>query len=472
MADDHASALVGSLVAEGLVGYEPGTARVTPRLAERWEVSGDGATWAFHLRAGARFHDGSPVDAAAVLANLRRWSDRLDTLHGGRRYPYWNDFMLRVVQRFTSPAPGTVVVVLSESRGDFLANLALPAFAIASPAALVAEGEDYGRRPVGSGPYRVAAWPAGGPVDLVANAGYWGGAPRLAALRFVAIADDQERLRALREGAIQGLEVTSPALLAGVEGLPGVRLWPRPPLTLSFLGFNLRRRPLDDVRVRRAIVRALDRGRAAQLGFGFLARPASQTLPAAAGGSDEAPPGPDAAAARLELEAAGLPQRQPIELWYPPIARPWGWQPRQEAQSLAGDLERVGLHVSLRTEEFAAYVKDTISDRFQLYLLGWFAESGDPDSFWSFLAPEPRPGAARGAWQPPEARSLLARARREVDPAARAASYARLEALAQQDVPWVPLAHPTSAVALTARAHGFVPSPTGNDDFSNVTLDE
>ena len=76
---------------EGLVRFKPGTADVEPALAESWEQSEDGLTWTFKLREGVKFHDGTPVDAAAVCYNLDRMYNQ--TGAGATQAQYWSDNM-------------------------------------------------------------------------------------------------------------------------------------------------------------------------------------------------------------------------------------------------------------------------------------------------------------------------------------------------------------------------------------------
>ncbi len=80
---DLESVWVCAQIVEPLVAFEPGTSQIVPALAERWEVSDDLLTWTFHLRPGVRFHDGTPLDADAVVFNFERWWDRENPYHVG-----------------------------------------------------------------------------------------------------------------------------------------------------------------------------------------------------------------------------------------------------------------------------------------------------------------------------------------------------------------------------------------------------
>ena len=80
---DFESLMVTAQILEPLVRFKPGTFEIEPGLAERWEVSDDLKTWTFYLRPGVTFHDGTPVDADAVVANFQRWWDKDNPYHQG-----------------------------------------------------------------------------------------------------------------------------------------------------------------------------------------------------------------------------------------------------------------------------------------------------------------------------------------------------------------------------------------------------
>src|SRR2546422_258253 len=91
---DGISSRITRQVFDGLVGYKGATTEVEPALAERWDVSRDGRVWTFHLRRNVRFHDGTPLDAAAVVWNFERWWKAGHPQHdnqvkAGQTFEYW-----------------------------------------------------------------------------------------------------------------------------------------------------------------------------------------------------------------------------------------------------------------------------------------------------------------------------------------------------------------------------------------------
>jgi peptide/nickel transport system substrate-binding protein len=195
-AEDEDSQLVNSYLYEGLVRLDGDT--VAPALALYWSVSDDGLDYIFSLRPGVVFHDGTPFNADAVLANFNRWFDPSDPLRGAGAYNGWRSVFLGFKGELqengspVSPFDGiekvdelTVLIHLNRQEPDFLANLAQPYFAIVSPVALASSGEHYGEAggPIaGTGPYVVGGW-TDTSLTLQPNASYWGEIPT-AALEF------------------------------------------------------------------------------------------------------------------------------------------------------------------------------------------------------------------------------------------------------------------------------------------------
>jgi peptide/nickel transport system substrate-binding protein len=89
---DLESVMVCAQITEPLVAFEPGTTKIVPALAERWEVSGDLRTWTFYLRRGVKFQDGTDLDADAVVFNFERWWDKANPYHVGHtgNFHHWS----------------------------------------------------------------------------------------------------------------------------------------------------------------------------------------------------------------------------------------------------------------------------------------------------------------------------------------------------------------------------------------------
>lgn len=187
--EDADSLTVSGYVYEGLVKLDS-KGNPAPALAASWEISEDGLDYIFHLHAKVTFHDGTPFNADAVLANFNRWFDPQDPLHGNSTYAAWKKVFLgfkgdkQANKQPVSFFDGiekvndlTVLVHLNRQEPNFLSILAQPNYVLASPARLKAVGAQFGiGNASGTGPYMVESWTKDGLI-LQPNANYWGKVP-------------------------------------------------------------------------------------------------------------------------------------------------------------------------------------------------------------------------------------------------------------------------------------------------------
>ncbi len=187
-ATDADSLLVVEYLYEGLVKLDADG--LVPALAESWEVSDDGLDYIFTLRQGVTFHDGTPFNADAVIANFNRWFDKDNPAHGSGEYAAWGSIFggfKGETNEDGSPKSNfdgaekvdeyTVLIHLTKPDANFVAKLVNPAFFMASPAAFGADyfGTSLGTA-AGTGPYQLTSW-GDSSLTFEPFAAYWNGAP-------------------------------------------------------------------------------------------------------------------------------------------------------------------------------------------------------------------------------------------------------------------------------------------------------
>jgi peptide/nickel transport system substrate-binding protein len=477
---------------ETLVRFRGATTDLEPGLAERWEASPDGLTWTFRLRAGVRFHDGTPLDAAAVAWNFDRWRRaghprHADQVRAGQTFEYWESQFggfddASIVAAIEVAGPLTVRLVLRRPQAPLLANLAIPGFGIASPRAVERWGTDFGKHPVGTGPFRFVAWRAGEAVVLEANPDYWGARARIRRVVARPIREPAQRLAALRAGEVLLTEGLGPPELAAVQRDPGLQLVLRPANDTGYLAFNFRVRELRDRRVRLAFAHAIDKRGLVDALYGGLGLVATQLQPPSLFGHH---PGlrdypHDPARARALLAEAGFPggldrvtwddgRVEPLALAYMPVSRPYFPHPREIAEALAADLARAGITVRLETVDWATYLDRVKAGRLALYMLGWIGDNGDPDNCLCYVFCAP--GAPQqGFYANRRLAELLLRAQGIGSRVERRALYRQAEEILHEEVARLFIAHSQVPVALSRRVHGYVPHPTGVESFAGVEL--
>jgi peptide/nickel transport system substrate-binding protein len=196
--DEEDRALIPYLY-EGLVRAEGND--IIPALAVSWTVSVDELDYIFTLHTDAGFHDGTPLNADAVIVNFYRWFDPQDALHGSGSYEAWKKGFLGFKGEMSEGHPTstfdgiqkiddrTVLVHLNQPVDDFLFRLSDPAFAIVSPAALQAAGFGTSAgKDGGTGAYMLAEWSDAG-LAFKPNPDYWDAAAIPSKDLFVAFSD-------------------------------------------------------------------------------------------------------------------------------------------------------------------------------------------------------------------------------------------------------------------------------------------
>lgn len=481
-ANDANTLLVTRQIYETLVDHEAGGFKIVPRLAESWSVSPDGRSWTFVLRRGVKFHDGTDVDAAAVVLNLDRARQSSHPLRGAAGADRFRTYAAlfegfddaSVITRAEAKDSGTVVITTKLPFGPLLADLAMPSFAIVSPKSMRDAPANWSTPTspgaAGTGPFvfRPGAWQPGQQITLERNPAYWMTDQRGGALPYAdrvvlrVIKDETARVAELRSGGLDAVRDVTLAALATVKADPNLQLVPRPAFDTAYLGIAATTKPFDKVEVRRAVAMAIDKSLLASTSYS-AARPASQLLVPGMLGYDDSVVEfyrLDVTAAKRLLADAGVAGGFATELWYPPASRANHPDPRRVAESVAADLAKIGIVATLRTEDAASYRVDASASRMPLWLDDAGGASADPDAFF----------ADGGSWAGEVVRELLRRARYEADASKRTELYKQASKLIQHDASRIPLVHADALVAATKKVRGLVPHPIGVEVYAQVWL--
>lgn len=239
----------GFVIFDRLVTFDD-QLRFNPQLAESWTIADDQKSVTFKLRAGATFHDGTPINAAAIQFNIERMMDpEINTTNR----PLWDPIAgADVVDDLT------VRLRTHEPYALLLNSLAHGSGAILSPTAIMENGqESETQSPVGSGPYKVGSFNPGLELVLVPHEGYWAGMPPLDKIIFRYIPEAATRVSALQSGDVDVIDGVPTHLIAQVESDDGLQVLTAPSLRPMGLALQTTIPPLDNVDVRRALNHAI-----------------------------------------------------------------------------------------------------------------------------------------------------------------------------------------------------------------------
>ena len=478
VSSDGMSLTATHVIYEGLTRYKPGSFDVEPSLATSWSASADGRRWTFHLRRGVRFQDGTPFDASAVKFNFDRWRDPHNPYHAWGFFTYYGSqfggFPGRI-EAVKAVDPLTLEIDMSEPVAPLLANLAMPAFGIASPAALQKERERFAQAPVGTGPYGFVEWVKDDHITLQRFDGYWGSKAHIRTIVLRDIPDAATTLLLLRHGDLDGWEYPTPGSLDQVASDPQLRIYHQPPNSLSFLALNNLKRPFDDARVRLAINQAIDRASIVAHFYDPTAVVAHEFLPVAVWprGGEVAHPYDPASARRL-LAQAGYPHGFATTLWYETAPRPYLPEPERVAEAIQADLRAVGIDARLQGFEWGVYVQKVENAEHDMCLTGWTGDNGDPDNFLYVPLDEDNahpPGAYNLAfWRNDAFHADVIAAQRAASREQRSALYRQALEVVRDQAPIVTIAHTSAPIIFRADISGYVPSPDSMISFQDLSF--
>lgn len=472
-ATDSESIEVGNLIFEGLVRWKPGTTDPEPNLASAWEVSPDGKQWTFHLRPGVTFHDGTPLDAAAVAFSFARLLDQQHPNYVGATY--WQA-LLKDVRHVRAIDAATVEIQTARPYAPLLGELAM--YPIVSPAAVAKWGDAFQKHPVGTGPFAFESWTPGESVVVRRSASYWGKPALLDRIVFRVVIDARQRLIDLESGSVDVAAAIRPDEQPFVELHPDLRLEHTPGNDISYLAFNVTRPPFDSRDVRRAANHAVNKEPIIKLAFQGRAVAADGPLPPTQWGyhKPHARYAFDPALAKKLLEAASLtgtfdPDKK-YKLYAPSTPRPYLPSPERVARFLQAGLAQAGIQTELVLQPYQEHRTAVEAGLHDMALFGWVGDTGDPDNFLYVLFHSDNTivDSAQNIafYREPTVDKLLIEAQGAVDEATRTSLYRSVQDRIAEDCPWIPIAHSEYVVAVRAELEDVVLSPVGHPVYARI----
>lgn len=429
---------------------------VKPALAERWEIP-DPLTYIFHLHRGVKFHNGQPLTSRDV-----KWT--FDSLLAGK-IRSTKSAVYRFVDNIETRDESTVVFHLKESFVPLLWNLSDGAMGIV-PYGSLGEMSDH---PIGSGPFRFVRAEPDKEVVLERNDEYWGERARLERVRFLVVPDTTTRALELRKGSADiAINALTPDMVVTLEREPKLEVLRAPGTVLQYMAFNFRDPVLRDVRVRRALAYAIDRGPMLQYLWRGFAQPAASILPVQswAYAGDVPRYDHDPERAREILDGAGYRPLNGVRFRLT-MKTSTDENTRLMVAVLQQQLREVQIQLDIRTFEFATFFSDITKGAYQLHSLRWIGGNEDPDIFeYAFHSSKFTPnGANRTFYSNPQVDALIDQARAELDQNIRKKLYAQIQRILAEDLPSINLWYLDNVLVHTKRVKNLSLNPPGNYDF-------
>ncbi len=466
LASDASSFDIIGLVYNGLVRYDKDL-KIEGELASSWDIAADGLQILFHLRPGVKWHDGADFTAADVEYTWRVMTDpKTPTAYG-------EDF--RQVKRFEIIDPLTFRVTYDQ---PFAPALISWGFSV-MPKHLL-EGKDItasplARAPVGTGPYRLKEWKTGEKLVLEAYEGYWEGRPNIDRYLYRVIPDSATMFLELSAGNLDemGLDPVQYTRQTDTESFKkNYRKYRYLADAYSYLGFNLKLPLFQDKRVRQALSHAVNKQEIIDivlLGLGQEATGPYKPGTWAHNAAVKRYPF-DQARAQALLAEAGWKTKGPDGVLvnggkrfaFTLMTNQGNKTRAKAAEVIQKNLRAVGIDVSIRIVEWAAFLKEYVNPRkFDAVILGWTIPR-DPDAYDIWHSSKTGPAELNHvSFKNAEVDALLEKGRRTFDQEERRKAYARFQEILAEEQPYVFLYVPDALPIVSARFRGIVPAPAG-----------
>jgi len=435
-----------------------------PALAERWMVSADHRAYTFHLRRGAKFHNGREVRAADVKYSFERAAR-------GKR-PWVFEKLVGAREFIQGGAPeiagvrvvddATVELRLERPFAPFLHLIAYDAASIVPREEADRRGAGFASHPVGTGAFRFGSWRRDDQVVLERFPEHFRGPANLERVVFRVIPAEATRFNEYAAGQLDVSDIPTGrcrALQADPKLKADVAIWPT--LGTSALRFNVERAPFTDARVRRAIAHAIDPAIIVNRVLEGCVAPAQGIVPPVlAGWTATAKRQPlDRERARSLLAEAGFPGGRGLG----PLAYHFntGDLNQRIAEALQAQLKEVGVALELRRLDWAAHIKVVDDGSAGFFRQGWIADYPDPENFLTVLfhSRNVGPPGNTSRYRNPAVDRLFDEADTMAPGAQRVKRYQEAEQVILDDAAWVSLYHYASRALIKPHVKGLERSP-------------
>jgi len=451
------SAYVLDNVYEPLIRFKEGSSDIGYWLATAVTPAPDFRVWTVQIRKNVYFHDGSMLNADAVVASLSM-------------VPALRNKVKRINEY-------TVAITLDKPSVLFPDRLTLMEYSIVSLATVKCYHEKC--KPLvlyGTGPFTFSHWTPGKEVVLKANLKYWGKKPFLKEAIFLPFKSDADLIKAIKEKQINIALAVSPNSITAIREIPHVTFRTVPTLGIGILALNTEKKSLNDARVRKAIAYAINKKELVKkYYFGGHTGAVAQTF---------VPPQimklyePSAdfeynpEKAKALLKEAGYPDGFKVTLVPIYIHRPYMPDPPGIAEDIAVYLSAIGIKAKVilvgNEEEFKKMV---LSNTYDMMLFGWHADVPDPDDLLTaLLSTESINDANLSRWSNKQFDGLLEEARKKKTPVERLEYYQKAQTLFHQELPFIPLFTPLQTIAWSENVNGFVPHPVNRFYLQEISL--
>jgi dipeptide transport system substrate-binding protein len=473
-----------------LVEFEHGGTAVLPGLAESWEVSEDGLTYTFKLRAGVKFQTTDyftptrELNADDVIFSLERQWKEDNPFYTYLEGLSWDYFVGMDMPKFLASLEKvddlTVKMTLTEPNAPMIANLGMDFASIVSKEyadQVLASGNlaDFANKPIGTGPFQFVDYQTDAVIRYKAFPDYYAGKVALDDLIFAITTDPAVRAQKLKAGECDIASYPAPADLADLQADSNLSVMEQEGLNIGYLSYNTTVAPMDNVTVRKALSMAINKKAIIDAVYQGAGQDAKNLIPPSMWSYNEATPADvyDPEAAKKMLADAGV-SNITLDLWAMPVSRPYNPNAQRVAELIQADWAAVGVTANIVTDEWTTYrERGKQKDRPGAFQIGWTGDNGDPDNFFATLFSCSAIGVSNySAWCNEDFEKAIQDAKKVSDQAERTALYTKAQEIFKAEEPALTLAHSKVFMPMNKKVLGYTMDPLGIHRFDNVDVAE
>jgi len=472
-----------------IVEFEIGGTKVVPALAEKWSISPDGLTYTFTLRKGVKFHateyfkPSRDLTADDVVFTFERMLSKEHPFNKATSpapsFEYAQDMGLPDnIAKVEKVDAHTVRFTLKKVDAAFLANLAMD-FASIHSAEYADQllkknaANELNVKPVGTGPFVFRRYEKDAQIRYAAHPQYWQGKAKIDNLIFAIVPDSAVRMQKLKAGECHMSVYPKPAEVEVLKKDPNLKLMHENGLNIGYLSLNVKRKPFDNLDVRRAINMALNKKAIVDAVYQGAGQLAVNPIPPSMWSYNKAVKDYEynPQKAKELLAKAGFANGFETKLWALPVQRPYNPNGSQMAEMVQADLAKVGIKAQIVKYEWAEYLKRAKEGESEIGMFGWTGDNGDPDNFLATLLSCAAVGGSNYAqWCDKEYDELVNKAKQTSNQAERTKLYMKAQEVAKREAVWVPIAHSVVYQPMRKNVEGYKMSPFGAVQFYGVSL--
>ena len=418
---------------------------VVPDIAQNWDISEDGLVYTFHLRENARFHDGKPVTANDFKYSIER---TCDPETGSQIADSYLGDIVGVKEKLageTSEIAGvkvvddqTLQITLDAPKAHFLYKLTYPSSFVVDEVN-IDSGEQWWRRPNGTGPFKIETWKKDELLILERNSFYYGELPKVQSVVFRLWAGVPMAMYENGEIDITGVSGANIERVLDPANSLNAELVVNPKLSLAYVGFNSGEPPFDDQKIRQAFCHAVDKDKIIEVLFMDTVQQADGILPPGMPGYNEQLEGlefdPEKAKELIAQSSYGNVANLP-QITYTTSGR--GNLSSLTEALLSMWKEYLGIEVAVRQLNPESYPYTIDEEKDQMFDISWFADYPDPQNFLDILF-HSKSRDNIGEYSNSEIDAILETAREEMDAEVRLDMYREIEQMMVDDAACLPL---------------------------------